>query len=443
MDGTGELVTEDGVSVRFGASACKDFQPRIGMEVWLIAFGPHPLGKGYKATVVNVSGKAEKTRFAEAEEANRLKGMREQREAQLLKRHGLEAATWHYWKQLVELSPEHRRAIAADLVTLKRESHLFDRLFEELVTVDPESLHPFLAELDWRAEPESLAWTRAPYENVKFAGAVLAKSAAIQLREQVPIGTVAPANEMARRVRAPANEVGAAVFALVRSGCREAIADLAQWIAESRTSPDQLNDLLVVAGWQTHNGALRQLWGHRKAFHVRREANGKGRLFEPSTTKCPACEAPLLGLLRDTSEELLPFPLFTCANCAVLDIQPYYVAVSSSGEPEPLLREELDDDYEPVIKRDGLPASIAVVFVQAPCAVPDDIDEFEQLTRIGGAPSWVQSPQTAGACPKCSVPMEFLAQFPDPPGDPWSDTRMLYVFGCTSCHLTASFVQNA
>jgi len=140
----------------------------------------------------------------------------------------------------------------------------------------------------------------------------------------------------------------------------------------------------------------------------------------------------------------LSFPLFTCASCAVLDIQPYYVEVTPSGDPVVLLQQELDDDYEPAIKRDGIPASLAVALEPGPWAVPDDIDEFEHVTRVGGVPSWVQSPQTAGPCPICSTPMEFIAQFPDPPGDLWSgDTGMFYVFACAPCRVAASFVQNA
>lgn len=451
MDGTGELVTEDGVSVRFGASACKDFQPQVGMEVWLIEFGPHPLGRGYRATVVNVTGKSEKTRFEEVVEANRLEEAREERERELLERHHLEE-NWHYWKQLIELSPDARRELAADLVRLKRESHLFDRLFEELVTVDAESFHPVLSELDWRAEPESLAWTRAPFESIAFAEAVLSKSAAVRLREHVPVGTVAPAHELARRTRAPANEVGASVLALARSGAPEAIVRLTRWLSESRTPADQANDLLSIAGWQLHEGKLKQLWGHRKAFHVRKASDGTGRLFESSSRACPACKAPLLCLLRESSTQgipVVPFPLFTCANCAPLDIEPYYVEVDRNGAPNTLLLQELDDDYEPSITRDQPPSSVIVAFEPAPWAVPDDIDEFERVTRIGGWPSWVQSPQGVVGCPKCAVPMEFLAQFPDPPAEIWGgeiwsgDTGMLYVFGCTGCRIAASFVQNA
>jgi hypothetical protein len=445
MDSVGDLVTDDGVSVRFGASACKGFEPRVGMGVWLIGFGPHPLGKGYRATVLNLSGRSEETRREEAAETNRLEHARRERERELLARHHMKEESWHRWKQLTELTPDARRALAADLVQLKRESHLFDRLFEELVTVDAESLHPFLSELDWKAEPESLAWTRAPFESIGFAEATLSNSAAVQLRERVPVGTVAPSHELARRIRAPANDVGAAVLALARSGSPDAIARLTRWLSESSTPAEQADELLIVAGWQLHDGRPKQLWGHRTALHVRRAPDGRGHLFEPSDSRCPACKSNLLCLLRDSSTQVIPFPLFTCANCTPVDITPYYVEVSTNGAPTALLLQALDEDYEPTIERDTAPTSVRVAFESAPWAVPDDIDEFEHVTRIGGSPSWVQSPESAGACPKCAVPMEFLAQFPDPPAcEIWGgDAGMLYVFACTDCRIAASFVQNA
>jgi hypothetical protein len=46
------------------------------------------------------------------------------------------------------------------------------------------------------------------------------------------------------------------------------------------------------------------------------------------------------------------------------------------------------------------------------------------------------------------MPMEFLAQFPDPPADLWHGERwggrngMLYVFACRGCRVAASFQQD-
>jgi hypothetical protein len=112
---------------------------------------------------------------------------------------------------------------------------------------------------------------------------------------------------------------------------------------------------------------------------------------------------------------------------------PYYVEVSSEGKPVSLLLEEPDADYEPSFKRAELRGPLNVSFEPAPWPVPD------AETRVGGTPNWAQGPESAGPCPKCSTPMEFLAQFAD---DSWGgDEGMLYAFGCTSCRICASFVQ--
>lgn len=280
--------------------------------------------------------------------------------------------------------------------------------------MDPESLHPFLDDLDWRREPESLAWTRAPYEKTAFAQTLMANAGAVKLREHVPVGAVGPAHEIARKDRAPANDIAAAVLALARCGSFEAVADLERWIADSGTAPHEVNDLLIITGWEL-------------------------------CSRCSACGAPLLRLLTDPSNNVLTIPLFICADCAVVDIQPYYTELTKDGEPVPRLRETPPKSFEPTIRRASLPAPLSVTFEPAPAAVPDDLDSFEELTRIGGVPSWVQGPQNAGHCPKCSTPMEFVAQFPDPPGaETWSggDSGMFYVFGCTRCRIIASFFQS-
>lgn len=98
------------------------------MEVWLISFGPHPLGKGYKASVINLTGKLEKTRSEEIDDELRRKHEQRERERDLLARFDLVEADWFYWKQILALPLDRRRDLAASLVELKRESHLFDRL---------------------------------------------------------------------------------------------------------------------------------------------------------------------------------------------------------------------------------------------------------------------------------------------------------------------------
>jgi hypothetical protein len=438
MEHTGEVLTEDGVHVRFGLSACKGFQPQVGMKVWLIALGPYPLG-GYKATVINTTGKIEDTALADAKEANRRKAEQERREHALLRQYGLEPNGRSHWPRLVELPPARRRALAADLVQLKRESHLFDELFEELVTVEPELFHPSLAVLDWRTEPESLAWTRAPYGDVTFAVALLANTNAVALRNDVPVGTIGPGYELARRARAPANDLAAAALTLARSGCPEAISALAQWIKESQISSDHVNDLLTPTGWQVHEGALRQQWGHRRAFHAKAVADGPGGLFVASKIACPTCATPLLRLFEGAPEAVVPFPLFTCADCAWRTRSPYCVKLGPHDEPVPIMLAEPSGDRA-ALEREALPVPLTVVFEPAPRAVPHGNDVIQHMARVGGEPSWIaiRGPLTAGPhCPTCSVPAEFLAQF----ADPRQDGDMFYVFGCTSCRVAMTLFE--
>ncbi len=460
MDGTGELVTEDGVSVRFGASACKDLQPEIGMELWLISFKSQ--SRGYRATVVNLTGKIEKTRSEDAKEKRLQAAVRGQQEEALLVRSRLGEEEEGHWSELQAFSRTKLDQLATELVELKRESHLFEELFAKLVVVSPESFHEHLDRLDWRQEPESLAWTNAPFEQVTFAVELLDRSSALQLRERVPVGTIGPADELARRQRAAANDLAAALLVLARCGAPEATTEIEAWMKESSIPLDEVNHLLVLAGWQIHKGRMRRLWGTRQPFRIKRQPEGRMRrlwksrptlrtkkdsdgspqLFQPSSATCPACHAQLLVLLNDASAMTVPFSLITCANCAVLDIEPYYVELAANGDAIPLILEELDDDYEPMIRRDAL-QPISIEFVEAPKEISDWEDDFEVATRVGGKPSWVQGPQTAGDCPKCAAPMEFMAQFSDPPDDLWSgDTGRLYVFGCEPCRVTASFVQS-
>lgn len=457
MDATGELVTGDGVLVRFGATACKGFEPTAGMAVWLVAVAPHPLRIGYRATVINLTGQLEKTRLEDAKEANRRKRAEGERERKLLLRHRLieirddeneDGDDGYDWTKVIAQSAAARRAIAADLVELKRTSHLFDELFEDLVTIDAEAFHPHLAALDWRTEPESLAWTRAPFEALAFAEAALAEHGGGALRAEAPIGAHGLAHEMLRIERAPADDAGAAMLALARSAAPEAIRLLNRWLSASGIPEDEANDLLVIAGWQLHDGRLGRLWGHRPAFCVRRSPDGATHLFEASDRQCAICGGPLLCLLRDSTAQIVPFPVFTCARCVVSSGEPYHVEVDAAGAPTLLVDPDRCDE-PPLIEPRRLPVAVAVTLEPAPWAVPADPREFERVTRVGGWPSWMQFPRSAGACPTCHAPMEFLAQFPDPAADLWEDERwsgnrdgMIYVFLCRGCRVAASFHQD-
>ncbi len=441
-DATGELVTDDGVLVRFGATACKGFAPAAGMVVWLVAAVPHPLKTGYRASVINVTGQLENTRLEDAKQANRRKRSEEERERTLLLRHRLididddDDSGRYHWTKLVTRSAADRRAIAADLVKLKRTSHLFEDLFEDLVTIDAEAFHPHLTALDWRTTPESLAWTRAPFEAVAFAEAVLAPPGDGADRAAALSDADEPALEL--------SDADLVALVLARSAAPEAIRMLHRWVFASGIPADQVNNLLLDTGWQLHDGRLVQQWGHRPAFCVRRSPAGSVHLFEASARRCTICGGPLLCLLRDAAAQIVPFPVFTCVSCVAWAVDRYCVEVDAAGTPTPRVDGSRTHEALTLGSR-GLPAAVAVAFEPAPWAVPTDPRDFERVTRVGGWPSWIQSRVVAGSCPTCDEPLEFLAQFPDPAPDLWNGERwsggedgLIYVFVCRGCRVAAS-----
>lgn len=440
MDGVGELVTDEGIVVRFGMSASKGFIPQKGLQVWLVAAGPHPSGNGFRAKVVNLTGELEGDRLADLEAARQKADAAIARENALLSAFGMERA-WHYFDQLLGLPPRRLGELAAALVALKNESHVFDRLFEELAIAVPEAFHPLLDEIDWRAEPQSLAWVGAPFEAVQFASEILEKSAAIQLIEHVPVGTLGPAHELARRQRSPANDVGAAVLVLMRSGHPQAVAAVEKWIAQENVAPAAVNALLIVAGWLYSDGTLHRLWGHRNAHRLSEANGGEVKLYESAKGRCAACRHPLLCLVEGVEKTGLPFSLFTCANCNRSDFDLYFVEVDLQNRPQTLMN-HIDDSFRSSVRRQAKIHSFQANLHAAPWAIPSDLDSAH-MSRIGGAPSWVQGPSAAGLCPKCRKPMIFAAQFTDPPEEPWSggEDGILYAFICETCRITATFIQ--
>jgi hypothetical protein len=171
------------------------------------------------------------------------------------------------------------------------------------------------------------------------------------------------------------------------------------------------------------------------------------RLLEKRLREAPLGSrrpAPLRRVLRELLEEWVGrFPQRD-ESWGVEDVPSLCVEVGEDGLPHPLSGQDLDDDFEPTVLRESLPEEVRVSFVEAPMAIPESLEELEHLTRIGGAPSWIQGAMPAGSCPRCSVPMRFVAQFADPPEEMWAgEAGMFYVFGCDGCRVVASFVQTA
>ncbi len=59
FDRVGVLTTDCGLEIRFGASACTDFEPAVGLGCWLVATEPDRFHGGVRAHVVNSTGQPE------------------------------------------------------------------------------------------------------------------------------------------------------------------------------------------------------------------------------------------------------------------------------------------------------------------------------------------------------------------------------------------------
>src|SRR5687767_7532159 len=57
LDAVGTLLTADGSALRFGRSACKQFEPVVGADVIVGEVSPHPMG-GWRATRIALDPQA-------------------------------------------------------------------------------------------------------------------------------------------------------------------------------------------------------------------------------------------------------------------------------------------------------------------------------------------------------------------------------------------------
>jgi hypothetical protein len=292
-------------------------------------------------------------------------------------------------------------------------------------------------------------------------------------RVHLEVGTVSKAIDAFRDARAASNDAGGAILALARSGDPRAREAVGAWF---RSAPEEVSGevagLLFEAGFgmaadgtlaRTHSVAayqLRPVAPQKKGLlsSVRRVL-GKGK--ESATTgatgtmwgtgraSCGACRAPLLRVLSISTArvpDVLPegvadeISVWTCRNCVAVDHSPYYVRLGAM--PESIFREAPARDFEPAVRHTPVsPEPVEVTAVPAPSRVQFMFAAGDELTRVGGAPSWVQGAE-AVACPTCTAVMPFLCQFADPQDDLWGgDTGMLFAFLCSSCRVVGTVVQ--
>ncbi|PTL76720.1 hypothetical protein [Vitiosangium sp. GDMCC 1.1324] len=446
-DGVGTLRTAEGIEVRFGASACTDFDPEQGMSVWLVETQPDPLGRGERAKVVNRSGQKEKDRLSQIWEEAAASDARLQLEVEVLERLGLPEQPEP--EDYEALTSEERVRLAEEVMALRRSSHLFEEAFSILVEMDPTLFHPYLGELSREREPESLAWWDAPLEYVLPLAAELRPGWHSQ-RKRLPVGTVMSHQDALREERAPGDPMAAAALALARSGRAEALRMLESWLATLETP--ELQEALVLLA---HAGVVRRSTGkvvrsfsstclevlpaNASPDGVAEPPVAHGTLWNPiAGASCPKCGNELVDalLLDGEAPRGVPWParLPTCFICIVGGGR-VHVEVSGIGTVRGL---GTDGGY-PVNRRVVPPALQRVGLGPGRTWRTIFMSKRVRHHRLGGAPTWVQGPEIH-ACPRCGEPMSATAQVRDTDSR-FSDTGMLYGVACEPCGIVSSFSQ--
>lgn len=431
-DGVGTLRTAQGVEVRFGASACTDFEPEQGTSVWLVETKPDPLGKGERAKVVNRTGRVEKDRLTQIEEEHDASDACYAREVALLEKLGLPGEETEP-SDYATLSPEDRVRLAKGVMKLRRTSRLFEEGFTALTELDPTLLHPYLGELSHQHEVEALAWTDAP------SGALAPLVAALRTdwhpRKHVTVE----------------DPVAAAALGLARSGRAEALRALEAWVGALDEGARQgaLTWLLRANVVKRSTGKLVRNFTPACLEVLPEEAEddslpeapvARGTLWRPipdaSCMKCGSGLVDALHLEGDGAAHGMPWParLPTCLSC-LTNGGTVHVEMAPDGA---LWSMGADKTSEP-LRRLELPEPQQVDFVPGRTWRTLMMSDGERLHRLGGAPSWVEYPE-APPCPRCKEPMHAVGQVRDEEAL-FSDVGMLYGVACEACRIVSTFSQ--
>ncbi|MDN8644748.1 hypothetical protein Q0S19_09760 [Stenotrophomonas indicatrix] len=172
--------------------------------------------------------------------------------------------------------------------------------------------------------------------------------------------------------------------------------------------------------------------------------------------RCGICGAPLQRLL-DLDVRLVgpcSIPLVTFGLClACPDTgesgwchgDPVFFRHDEQGRPDAHESQELDPRIVPDASTVLL--DLEVELVELPCARWEPVSYsggWQNYSRVGGAPSWVQSGMYL-SCPDCHRSMFFVMQLdshvPLTDGSlmPWMNGGMLYTFWCDQCLISAHY----
>jgi hypothetical protein len=187
---------------------------------------------------------------------------------------------------------------------------------------------------------------------------------------------------------------------------------------------------------------------HHPTWHLDSDVVGAGRFGGVVDTLCAVCGGSLHRLIAfDQAPVRVPDELqvVTCLSCLGWSRPVMYFAHDGSRvrPAGPGLARQ-----QPKFPADPLPDTALTIRRTPPRWRLQDwaiSNGHENLHRIGGEPTWIQSPEYP-ACPGCQRTMRFLLQldslrFADGRGWLWGSGGILYAFWCDTCSLSATLWQ--
>jgi len=157
---------------------------------------------------------------------------------------------------------------------------------------------------------------------------------------------------------------------------------------------------------------------------------------------CPHCSHAANPIIRiDLTDPSLPrtplphpsLPVTWCFECGEWDAT-FHDISRATPVPRPAAGKAAPTAVLPAATSDLPPRPMVLVPLPAG-------KKAGRKSKLGGAPSWVQSDDTPD-CPACTKPMAFVLQMASDSKISYADMGILYAFACPECRILASLIQS-
>lgn len=200
--------------------------------------------------------------------------------------------------------------------------------------------------------------------------------------------------------------------------------------------------------WRKRIWRLHPTWNGGQVQHA-------GRMGGPLEALCGSCHAPLQRLLQTDAAALQPgaageITLGLCLDCCGWEDPPVrFYRHDDAGLPSCHPSQYLEVPATPTDSGDLMQAEVGLAAMDTSRWQQQDWGQSnhrQNLSRVGGAPSWVQSAWYP-ACIDCGAEMPFVMQLDSTlqtTGEGtllWGSGGMLYTFWCATCRVSGHFWQ--